>query len=146
MSDERTRPGDVLAWVGAVCLVVIVSMAVVLGIAGGIRAFGRYQAREDAKNSVKISAIEINNQAQRVLIAKQKAEVRKQDAIGVREAQDEIAKTLTPLYVQFEMTEALKQIASSGKNNSVVFLPSGANGIPLVSTLDPTKVGVPDGK
>lgn len=128
---------------GALAIFLVVGLLVLM--VGGIQTFGRYQARQDAKNAVKISAIEIQNQAQRVLIAKQKAEIRQQDAIGVREAQDEIAKTLTPLYVQFEMTEALKQIAASGKNNSVVFIPSGANGIPLVSTLDPTKVGEPDG-
>ncbi len=77
-------------------------------------------------------------------MAKQKAEIRKQDAIGVRNAQDEIAKTLTPLYVQFEMVEALKDIAHSGNNSSVVYIPSGANGIPLVSTTDPDSVGQPD--
>ncbi len=41
------------------------------------------------------------------------------------------------------MVDALKQIAKSGKNSSVVYLPSGANGIPLVSTL-PDTVGQPD--
>ncbi len=95
--------------------------------------YGRYQKRANANNDVKVSNIEIRNQEQRVQIAKQKADIRKQDAIGVREAQDEIAKTLTPLYVQFEMTEALKQIALSGSNNSTVFIPSGAGGVPLIS-------------
>ena len=108
------------------------------------KSFSRYQPRADANNRVKISQIEIRNQGQRIEIAKQKAEIRLQNAIGVREAQDEIAKTLTPLYVQFEMVEALKEIAHSGKNNSVVYLPSGANGIPLVSTVNPNEVGQPD--
>lgn len=120
--------------------VILATIAGVLIIAiGGFglvavgKSFGRYQARADANNTVKVSNIEIRNQEQRIQIAKQKAEIRKQDAIGVREAQDEIAKTLTPLYVQFEMTEALKQIALSGTNNSTVFIPSGAAGIPLIS-------------
>lgn len=129
---------------------IIVSLALVIalfvGLYVGWKGLHRYQVRADAKNSVKVSEIEIRNQEQRVEIAKQKAEIRLQDAIGVREAQDEIAKTLTPLYVQFEMVEALKEIARSGDNSSVVFLPSGASGIPLVSTLDPTKVGAPDGE
>jgi hypothetical protein len=119
-------------------------VAVIVGMMFGLKAYGRYQKRADANNDVKVSAIQIRNQAQRVQIAKQHAQIRFQNSIGIREAQDEIARTLTPLYVQFEMTEALKQIASSGKNNTVVFLPSGAGGIPLVSTLDPTKVGQPD--
>lgn len=138
---------DLLKWIGAVAagfIAVALIIAMFLGIGAAFKAFDRYQARQDALNSVKVSNIEIRNQAQRVEIAKQKAEIRKQDAIGVREAQDEIAKTLTPLYVQYEMTEALRAIAASGKNNSVVFIPSGASGIPLVSTLDPTKVGTPD--
>lgn len=112
----------------------------------GWKSFHRYQIRADAQNAVKVTAIQIKNQEQRVKIAQQEAQIRYERSIGVREAQDEIAKTLTPLYVQFEMVEALKEIAHSGKNNSVVYLPSGANGIPLVSTLDPSKVGEPDGK
>ena len=105
--------------------------------------YGRYQKRANANNNVKVSEIEIRNQAQRVQIAKQKAEIRRQEAIGIREAQDQIAKTLTPLYVQFEMTEALKAIATSGSNNSTVFIPAGAGGIPLVSNANPKKVTAP---
>lgn len=142
MSDINRKAAEYV--LGAI-VALVVCLVLLLGLMAAFREFGRYQARADAKNSVKVSAIEIQNQEQRVLIAKQKAEIRKQDAVGVREAQDEIAKTLTPLYVQFEMTEALKQIAASGKNNTVVFIPSGASGIPLVATLDPTKVGQPDG-
>lgn len=112
---------------GVLAVVVLVALMFLLP------AYGRYQTRANANNNVKVSEIEIRNQAQRVQIAKQKADIRKQDAIGVREAQDEIAKTLTPLYVQFEMTEALKQIALSGSNNSTVFIPSGAGGVPLIS-------------
>ena len=123
---------------GAVVLVV----ALLVGGYMGMKGLGRYQHRKDAQNSVKISAIEIQNQKQRVEIAKQKAEIRLQDAVGVREAQDEIAKTLTPLYVQFEMVDAMRQIAASGRNNTVVFVPAGANGIPLVyDAANATKVG-----
>jgi len=120
-----------------------VAVILLFGFIGLAKSFGRYQARADAKNSVQISNIEIRNQAQRVQIAKQKAEIRRQDAIGIREAQDQIAKTLTPLYVQFEMTEALKAIATSGSNNSTVFIPAGAGGIPLGSTTDANKVTRP---
>lgn len=131
-----------MALYGVVVLFVVVGL--LFGLAAVAKSFGRYQKRADANNNVKVSAIQIKNQAQRVQIAKQHAAIRYQNSIGVREAQDEIAKTLTPLYVQFEMVEALKSIAASGKNNSVVFIPSGANGIPLVSTLGATKVGLPD--
>jgi hypothetical protein len=132
--------------------VVAVSLASIFGLFVAIVAVwvifasvGRWQARNDAQNQVHISAIEIQNQEQRVQIAKQQAEIRQQDAIGVREAQDEIAKTLTPLYVQYEMVQALQAIATSGRNNSIVYVPSGANGIPLVSTVNPNQVTTPDG-
>jgi hypothetical protein len=138
--------------VGLVAFVAV--LAVIALIWAGFGAVGRWQGRAnrnqdrqqalyDAQNKVKVSNIEIRNQEQRVKVAKQHAEIRLQNAIGVREAQDEIAKTLTPLYVQFEMTDALKQIAKSGRNSSVVYLPSGANGIPLVATTDPEKVTSP---
>lgn len=125
---------------------VLLTFFLIFGGTFGCKAFSRYQARADAGNRVKVSNIEIQNQAQRVKIAQQQAQIRYENAKGVREAQDEIAKTLTPLYVQFEMVEALKAIAVSGKNNSVVYLPSGANGVPLVSTVNPTRVETPDGQ
>jgi hypothetical protein len=123
--------------------VVLIVVGLVLTAAFTIPWYTRYQKRANANNNVKVSNIEIRNQKQRVQIAKQKAEIRRQDAIGIREAQDQIAKTLTPLYVQFEMTEALKAIATSGSNNSTVFIPAGAAGIPLVSTTDANKVTRP---
>jgi head-tail adaptor len=102
-------------------------------------AYSRYQKRADAQNQVKVSAIQIQNQEQRVKIAKQHAQIRYQNSIGIREAQDEIAKTLTPLYVQFEMTQALQAIATSGKNNSVIYIPtSPTSGLPVVPTSNTT--------
>ena len=102
-------------------------------------AYGRYQKRANAQNQVKVSAIQIQNQEQRVQIAKQHAQIRYQNSIGIREAQDEIAKTLTPLYVQFEMTQALQAIATSGQNNSVIYIPtSPTSGLPVVPTSNTT--------
>ena len=123
----------------------ILILLTLFAVVAGWKSFHRYQTRADAQNAVKVTAIQIRNQEQRVKVAQQQAQIRFETSKGVREAQDEIAKTLTPLYVQFEMVEALKQIARSGKNSSVVYLPSGANGIPLVSTTDPLAVQQPDG-
>jgi len=142
--DTPASTGKIAAIIGVVVAALVLLFVACLGIYSITKGIGRTQARADATNRVKISTIEIQNQTQRVLIAKQQAEIRLQDAIGVRGAQDEIAKTLTPLYVQFEMVDALKAIAASGRNNSVVYLPSGANGVPLVyDTANATKVGVP---
>ena len=142
--DSSPSPAAIAVAITAVVVVLAVVLALIAGIWVGTKTISRSQKRADANNNVKISAIEIRNQAQRVQIAKQKAEIRLQDAIGVKAAQDEIAKTLTPLYVQFEMVEALKAIATSGSNNSVVFVPAGANGIPLVyDAANASRVGQP---
>ncbi len=135
--DPKRIAGMVVGGILATCVLIFA-----LVLASG--AVGRWQKLANARNNVRVSAIEIRNQEQRIQVAKQKAEIRHEEAKGVREAQDEIAKTLTPLYVQFEMVEALKAIAQSGQNNTVVYIPSGANGIPLVSTIDAAQVGQPD--
>jgi hypothetical protein len=138
------KPRTVVAWTAACFGVMFAIFAILMLIILGIGSYSRWNARQEAHNSVKVSTIEIQNQAQRVQIAKQQADIRVQDAVGVRGAQDEIAKTLTPLYVQYEMVQALQAIATSGKNNSIVYVPAGANGIPLVSTVNPSQVGSPD--
>ena len=125
-----------IRWVIASVVTLIVLVAVLMLV---LPAYNRYQARADAKNNVQVSAIEIQNQEQRVQIAKQKAQIRYQDAIGIKEAQVEIAKTLTPLYVAFEMTQALQQIATSGQNNSVIYIPTNpSTGLPVVPTSNST--------
>lgn len=145
LTNRTNGPSPIrLAVYGFVALIALV--VVILGAIAGFKAFGRYQATADAKNrasvaqikannDVKVTAIQIRNQEQRVKVAEQQAEIRLKNAQGVRKAQDEIAKTLTPLYVQFEYAEALKEIAKSGKNSSVVYIPSGEGGVPLVSGL-----------
>jgi predicted amino acid dehydrogenase len=122
----------------------------------GIGAYSRWNDVQQANNQAHVARINAANQtqvneltiaatAQQVKIHQAQAQVRLADAVGVREAQDEISKTLTPLYVQFEMVDALKSIAESGKNNTIVYIPTGANGIPLISNTDTTQVGTPKG-
>jgi succinate dehydrogenase/fumarate reductase flavoprotein subunit len=138
--DTNTNTGFIATIVLGIALV----LGLLFGFALGCPAYNRYQARANANNKVKISAIEIRNQDQRVKVAEQQAQIRYQNAVGIKKAQDEIQKTLTPLYVQFEMVDALKTIATSGSNNSVVYIPVGANGIPLISGAGP-QVKLPDG-
>lgn len=138
---EPVKPFRLIA---IVALSLVLLIVILIGSWTGIKAFNRHQRVADANNDVKTTQIRANNQtklneiriaqqAQLVKVAQQKAQIRFENSKGVRHAQDEIAKTLTPLYVQFEMVEALKDIAKSGKNNTVVYLPSGDAGIPLVS-------------
>lgn len=129
------RPTPLAAYArrAAMATVALAVLVVVLfGLAAATKAFQRYQARADAANAVSVTATQIRNYEQRAKIEQQKAHIRQIQAIGIREAQDEISRTLTPLYVQFEMVQALQQIAQSGRNNTTIFIPNGAGGIPLV--------------
>lgn len=154
MDDTQDGPGYYFRCFLAAVAGLLIVVLFFLACAAGIGAFSRYQGRhnrnqdrsqalKDANNKVKVSGIEIKNQSQRVQVAKQQAEIRLQNAIGIKAAQDEIAKTLTPLYVQFEMTQALQEIAKSGRNSSVIYIPSGAAGVPLIANADPTQVTKP---
>lgn len=143
-SGTTPSPARVFGYIAATFLALVLFVGLIVGVIAGFKTFGRHQAIADANNRAHVARINagneqnvnrlrINAQAQKVKIAQQSAQIRLENAKGVREAQDEISKTLTPLYVQFEMTQALEDIAKSGKNSSVVFLPSGAGGIPLVA-------------
>lgn len=149
--DDKQWIRAIAKWVAGGLVGVIL---LVFGISVGLGAYGRWSKVQEANNKAHTARIEAANQAQvnalliastdqQVLIHQKQAQVRLADAVGVREAQDEISKTLTPLYVQFEMVDALKQIAESGKNNTVVYIPTGANGIPLISNTNQDQVGVP---
>ena len=67
-------------------------------------------------------------------IAKKDAEIRIEEARGIAEAQKIINSTLTVNYLQHEAINAQLKMASS-PNHTTVYIPSGANGIPLVGTL-----------
>jgi hypothetical protein len=98
-------------------------------------AVGWYQARANARNET------ITAQKQ-VRIAVLHAQARYRESIGIKRAQDEIRKTLTPLYVQFELTQAMQQIATSGQNNSIIYIPTNpANGLPVVPTSNTPSMG-----
>jgi regulator of protease activity HflC (stomatin/prohibitin superfamily) len=68
-------------------------------------------------------------------IAKKDAEIRIEEARGIAEAQKIINSTLTRNYLQHEAINAQLKMASS-PNHTTVYIPSGANGIPLVEMLD----------
>lgn len=111
----------------------------------GCRAYNRYQKRQDVANEVSITKtkIQIAEQQAKVnhaQIAATKAEAIKkyQESIGIRRAQDEIQKTLTPLYVQHEAIQAQLHMADS-PNHTVIWAPAGSNGVPFVT--DPIQAG-----
>jgi regulator of protease activity HflC (stomatin/prohibitin superfamily) len=67
-------------------------------------------------------------------IAKKDAQIRIEEAKGIAEAQKIINATLTQNYLQHEAISAQLKMASS-PNHTTVYIPSGANGIPMVGTL-----------
>jgi hypothetical protein len=140
--DDRGQSD--IGLMGLVALGLVALLLIVMGAMWGFKAFNRSQRVADAKNQVttsqikarnqvKLNEIEIGQQKQRVKIEQQKAQIRFEKAKGIREAQDEISGTLTPLYVQHEMTEAMKEIALSGKNNTTIYIPVGRDGLPITA-------------
>jgi hypothetical protein len=153
-----SRGGEVVSPLGWIilslgALVGIFLLFIVLGF--GWNAYSRYQERQnrnqarqqalyDAHNKTTLNSIRISQQQQLVKVAKQQADIRYQDAVGVRRAQDEIQSTLSPLYVQFEYIRAMEDIAKTGRNSSVIFIPTGPDGRPVVTQqMNPTN---PTGK
>ena len=139
-----TDTGRIASRVALGLVSLVVFLGIIMGAIAGFNAFGRSQDIAQANNvahaniiaannKVQVTEIEIKNQAQQIQVTKQQAEIRYQQAVGVREAQDEIAKTLTPLYIQWENVQAFQAIATSGKNNTVVYVPSGQGGVPTIT-------------
>jgi hypothetical protein len=129
------RGASVLA-VGLALLIAFIAV----GGAFGCKAYKRYQKRADANNNAHVARINLIQYDALIEAEKRKAEIKHQNAIGQREANQEVAGRLTPLFVQYEMIAVLKEIAASGRNNTVIYIPSGANGVPLVSTTNSPQV------
>ena len=68
-------------------------------------------------------------------IAMRDAEIRVEEAKGIAEAQRIINKTLTPYYLQHEAIGAQLKMSDS-PNHTTVYIPVGANGLPLVHVPD----------
>lgn len=127
-------------------------LLVISGLVFAFPIFSRYQARQDAQNAVtvnqknleisiqnannqvQINEITIKQQEQNIQVEKQKAQIRVVDAQGIADSQVIIAKSLTDSYLQYLAIDAQKAMAN-GQNHTEIYIPSGANGIPLVKTI-----------
>jgi hypothetical protein len=134
--DEYIKGWKVTAFV-VVCIVFLAGLSV--GGCAGVKTFSRYQKRADANNNVQVTSINIRRaQQQARIVAAQDATVKAQAdqrliaAKGIRNAQDEIAKTLTPLYVQFEAVQAQLAMAKS-QNHTIIYVPATTNGTPVIT-------------
>jgi hypothetical protein len=128
---------------GALALVALVGLGT--GISAALKAYSRSEQRADAENRVRLTHIAIRREKQQVRITRAQiaateadAEKRYQEAIGIRRAQNEISRTLSDHYLQYEAIRAQKAVATSGRNNTIIYVPSGSNGVPLVQ--DPQNV------
>jgi len=79
---------------------------------------------------------DLETRATQVEIARKDAERRVVEADGIARATQIIQQRLTPLYVQHEAIEAQKAMVGS-PNHSVIYIPVGPMGVPIVSTLAP---------
>lgn len=88
----------------------------------------------DAQNKKVASETLLAQKQFEIDIAKQDAVKRVEEAKGIAEAQKIIDQSLTERYLQHEAIGAQKEMAN-GQNHTTVYIPSGANGIPLVKNL-----------
>ena len=123
-----------LNWFAGLVIVGVI-VGVFWGFLFGVRNYGRYQKRQDAKNEVLVNEIKIKQQEQLIQVEKQKAEIRIVEAHGIAESQKIINTTLTDRYLQHEAIRAQERMAES-PNHTTIYIPSGQNGIPLVKTLE----------
>lgn len=132
------------AGAGVLLLALAVLAALVMGLMWGFKAFNRTQRVADASTTatvarikadadVTVMTVRIRQQEQKIQVATQEAQIRAVEAEGLRKAQETQGASLNPLYVQLRQVEALEAIAKDGKNSTVVYIPAGSGGIPLVA-------------
>jgi len=134
--------------IGYVVATILVLAALIFGSlagCGAVKSFNRSQKVKDANNSVKITGIYVKRQQQeaRRIAARDGvihalADQRVIQAHGIAEAQRLIAKTLTPLYVQFEAIQ--NQANGQGER---IYIPVGAQGVPLVANVNGNSLNTP---
>lgn len=127
-------------------VLVIVFVAICVGGVAGCKSFNRAQKRADAKNRTAITKQEIKTAEQKAQVVKAQikatqaeADKRVAEAHGIREAQDLIAKTLTPMYIQHEAIQAQR----FGGQGDRTYIPVGAQGVPLVADVNGESVNKP---
>lgn len=146
MQESSAREGAITTAIVTAMIVIVI--VVFVGVLSGYKVWHRAQKRADANNQVKVTAINIRNAQQQAKVVhaqnaavQAKAEQRLIEATGIRHAQDEISQTLTPLYIQHEAIQAQERIATSGSNNTVIYVPAGTNGTPVITQGSLGKVG-----
>ena len=133
---DKSSTSDARLWTAGGVIIVAILAAFLGFILFALPAIGRFQSVENAQNQVRVNEIVIAQQAQNIHVEEQKAQIRVVEARGIAESQAIINATLTDKYLQHEAIKAQEKMASS-ENHTVVYVPSGQNGIPLVQTVNP---------
>jgi hypothetical protein len=127
-------------WALGVLIAVVICVGAGIGLSAAINAYDRAEKRANANNDVALTRIAIRRAQQQSLVAaadvgaaQANAEARYTEAVGIRRAEDLIAAgKLTGAYLQYLAIQAQQAVATSGRNNTLIYLPSGNGGVPLV--------------
>lgn len=125
-------------YTSTIILAVIAVLVLVFALMFGWPVYARYQAREDANNTIYLNELEAKATQQKIANETQKAQIRVEEAKGISESQAIINKSLTGNYLQYLAIQAQEKMANS-QNHTQVYVPSGQNGIPLVFGADGSK-------
>lgn len=129
-TTDTVKVANVLFTSGAVTIGLIIVMMY------GLPAYSRNQTLLNERNQTTVNDIQIAQTEQLVKVQTQKAQIQIEEAKGIAESQNIIKSSLTPLYIQYLAIEAQKAQVQ-GNNHTVIYVPSGNNGIPLVQTTNP---------
>ena len=106
----------------------------VLGLMFFLPAYSRYQRLQNEHNQTQVNDIQIAQTQQLVKVEQQKAQIRIVQAGGIATSQHIIAGSLTQAYLQYEAIQA-QQSEVNSQNHTIIYIPSGSNGVPLVTTV-----------
>lgn len=132
-NQQNAKPLSVIA---TIVLSIVLLIATCFGLLALGKGFSRYQRLADERNQVQVNDIQIAQTKQLVQVQQQKAQIQIAQAVGIAKAQQIIANSLTTQYLQYEAIEAQKSEINS-PNHTIIYVPSGDNGIPLVQTTNP---------
>jgi hypothetical protein len=77
---------------------------------------------------------ELQQMDSKLQIAQKNAKIKVAEATGIAEAQRIISGTLTPAYLTHEAIQNQEKVIDS-KTATVIYIPVGANGIPMVNNV-----------
>jgi hypothetical protein len=138
-TPERPFGLSAALWSLGILVALVIVVGTGIGLSAAINAYSRAEKRANANNQVALTRIAIRRSDQQTRVADAQlgaaqadAQARYDEAVGIRRAEDAIAGKLTPQYLQYLAIQAQKAVATSGRNNTLIYLPSGSGGVPLV--------------